>query len=365
MKKRLAPRILTALVLAVALIVLAPPVLRAGDYHYRTTLLCQECHVMHFSQAHDYGDSSGFATLGPTGPYEKLLRNEVNDLCLTCHNDQLTIADVLDSNSKTTVTVRQAGALSRGTEGAGVPTGHTLDSTEAAPNSDPGTGWSNPDGFSCVDCHDPHGEVGGAVDVFSINGIEEDYPDLGVYRNLATNIGTAGTYVNVSYAVGTRDPNRDVFERTAPRSYNVTDVDFNEPVPDRSGMSEWCKQCHPNFHGNKGGPEVGGAIGTEWLRHPSADANIGAQGGTHSSLSLYSSYTNKVKVMDPSGTWDGSSSEVTPFCLSCHKAHGNQNAFGLVYMSGEGDVTEEGDDGTTVTALCHQCHVQGVPPPGP
>jgi hypothetical protein len=45
--------------------------------------------------------------------------------------------------------------------------------------------------------------------------------------------------------------------------------------------------------------------------------------------------------------------------MSCHKAHGNQNSFGLIYMSGTGTVTEEGDDGVQAKDLCKQCHVQG------
>jgi len=51
-------------------------------------------------------------------------------------------------------------------------------------------------------------------------------------------------------------------------------------------------------------------------------------------------------------------------CLSCHKSHGNKNSFGLIYMKGVGDVTEEGaGTGSGAGAyidLCQQCHVQGA-----
>jgi hypothetical protein len=49
---------------------------------------------------------------------------------------------------------------------------------------------------------------------------------------------------------------------------------------------------------------------------------------------------------------------VTPSCFSCHKSHGNQNGFGLIFMAGTGTVTEEGDGGV-YKSLCKQCHVQG------
>jgi len=67
-----------------------------------------------------------------------------------------------------------------------------------------------------------------------------------------------------------------------------------------------------------------------------------------------------VQVMSASGVWDPPAADNTPSCMSCHKSHGNQNAFGLIYMSGTGTVTEEGDvNGTQSKDLCKQCHVQG------
>lgn len=82
----------------------------AGDYHTGTTLRCADCHVMHYSQAHGYSANGGgfHATLHAGGPYEFLLRGEVNDLCLTCHDGSTFIPDVLTAN--TAANVRQGGA---------------------------------------------------------------------------------------------------------------------------------------------------------------------------------------------------------------------------------------------------------------
>jgi hypothetical protein len=111
------------------------------------------------------------------------------------------------------------------------------------------------------------------------------------------------------------------------------------------------------------------------LRHPTGDANIGqfAADDRHSSLDVFKSKAHRVKVMSPSGdwgsqgsTWPAAATNLTPTCITCHKAHGNQNPFGLIFLAGTGPITEEGDSngnsspnpGVRLRALCGQCHVQ-------
>lgn len=320
--------------LAIAALILAPAAY-AADYHEGATLVCADCHVMHYSQTHGYNTNGGgiYTPLGTAGPYEYLLRNDVNDLCLSCHDGSSYAPDVLEANGGVAA-VRMAGALNR--SGAAPyyhSTGHTLDSTDPAP----GGTFSNPDGLNCVNCHFQHGRYG-------------------TYR-LMTGTSTQ----NVSYAIGTNDLTKDVFETVSGGAthYDWSNVNYNEPVATASDYATYCKGCHTNFHGAKGGAEVGGATGAEWVRHPNADANIGAMGGGHSDLTVFNSRVNKVKVMSPTGVWNPAPADVTPSCFSCHKSHGNQNAFGLIHMSGTGTVTEQGDDGTTVKQLCKQCHRQG------
>lgn len=322
---------------AIALVLTWGTAATAGDYHTLTTLICSDCHIMHYSQSHGYNDDgSGITTpMGGAGPYEYLLRNEINELCLTCHDNQAFAPDVFEGHSGGYV--RQAGALNdESSTGAYHPAnGHTLGSTDVAM----GGTWSNAAGLECVNCHAPHG---GAT----------------YYKNLSPRAGPGSATVP-TYAVGTNDLTKDVFE-VAARDYSVENIWFNEPSSTESAMAKWCKVCHVDFHGLKGGPEVGGTATGEWHRHPSSDANIGALGGGHSSLSTYNGRTNKVKVMSPTGVWGPTvPGDVTPFCLSCHKAHGNQNAFGLIFMSGTGTVTEQGDDGTQAKDMCKQCHRQG------
>lgn len=334
----------------------------AGDYHSGTTLACQECHVMHYSQTHGYNaNGSGITVdMGTDGPYHYLLRNHINDLCLTCHDNQSFAPDVLAENGGSLPTNgRQAGALNRDNVAPYFDaTGHTLGSTDVAP----GGTWSNPDGLSCINCHTQHGRGNPAPP----GGVSTS-----AYRNLAFNV-TGTNIAGVSYAVGTNDLTRDVFERSANYGgdhYDIQNVDFNEPNPTASAYGEFCKQCHTNFHGSSSDANMrntAGTAGQEWYRHPTADANIGAQGGGHSSISrAFGARAYRVQVMSPTGNWGtwgtamGASTptDLTPSCMSCHKAHGNTRAFGLIWATGAANYGENGD-GTNYKALCGQCHVQ-------
>ncbi len=326
---------------AVALVVCAAFVATAGDFHNGTSLTCSDCHVMHYSQSHGYNSDGGgtYTALGSAGPYHYLLRNDINSLCLTCHDGTGFAPDVLGANSN--VYVRQAGALNRLGVIGQPATGHTLDTTDEAPGSSPA--WADSAGLHCVDCHSPHGNAN--------------------WRNLATNPGWyPRNTAAVSYATATNDLTKDVYQVAAgpmATHYAMSNVFFNEPDVTKSKYAHFCKGCHTDFHGDKGGAELGGATGEEWLRHPTNDANIGALGGGHSSLATFTGRSNRVQVMSASGVWSPPAADVTPSCMSCHKSHGNGNAFGLIFMSGTGTIDEEGDDGTAARQLCKQCHRQG------
>ena len=170
-----------ALSAAVAFLVLAPSAM-AGDYHKNATLSCQQCHIMHYSQSHGYNpDGSGFfSNPGAGGPFHFLLRDEVNDLCLACHDNNSIAPDVLGAANlgNEPGSVRQAGYLNRlGIEGL-EPTGHTLDTLATAPGSNPP--WKAEDengvgeGLNCINCHHQHGSAGGTNNA---------------YRNLKRDVG--------------------------------------------------------------------------------------------------------------------------------------------------------------------------------
>jgi hypothetical protein len=329
----------------------------AGDYHYGVNLVCSDCHVMHFSQTHGYNANGGGINtpLGAGGPYEYLLRNDINDLCLSCHDGQAFAPDVFEAHSNGYV--RQAGALNEegGNGSYPPPTGHTLNSTATAPGSSPA--WSNADGLNCADCHAVHGRTS-----------PSSLAAPGGYRNLFGPVGVSLTYSRGDVE-GSNDLTKWVFEDgssgVSANHYGYNHLTFNEPDVTKSKYGDFCKQCHTNFHGDVGGVEIGG-VGSpaeEFHRHPASTANIGAVGGGHSSLSRFAGKTNQVQVMSPTGVRAGAytaaNTDLSPSCMSCHKGHGNQNAFGLVYMLGTGTVTEEGDAGVDARNLCRQCHAQG------
>jgi hypothetical protein len=334
-----------------------------GDYHSGATLLCSDCHVMHFSQTHGYNpNGGGFTTgLGSAGPYGYLLRNDVNDLCLTCHDGSAFAPDVLELPTGAPL-VRQAGALNRGgTAPYFTATGHTLDATDTPPG---GTWTPDPvHGLVCTDCHQPHG-YGGPL-------------GTNAYRNLNPFPGTAGFLDPPDYTDGpaprVNDLTKDVFVRTA-LDYDIGQVDFNEPDPAASQYAAFCGGCHTDFHGAVGSAQIGGsgAPPEHFDRHPVAGVDIGAVGGGHSSPDVFAygptevpgTKINWVKVMTATENWTPNDpvdvTDHTPSCMTCHKAHGNQNAFGLIYMNADsGAKTEQGVAGGVYKDLCQQCHVQG------
>jgi hypothetical protein len=311
----------------------------AGDFHYNTSLVCSDCHVMHYSQSHGYTvGGSVFPPLGPSGPYDYLLRNEQNVMCLACHNGQSWAPDVFGENI--TGTTRLAGGLNAdpahmANDGGYDPIdGHTLWSTAMPPG---GTGTAyvpSTSGLECSDCHAVHGDR--------------------AYRNLLYRGIFAGD--TITYAIGTNDLTKDVFERVA-ATYTYGNVDYNEPDITNSKYATWCKNCHVDFHGKPGDGNMGGGA-NPFKRHPTAGIDVSGTNLT----TRYAVLTNKVKAMDSQGLWTGTGTDntITPSCFSCHKSHGNQNAFGLVFMAGTGTITDNGDGGA-FRDMCRQCHTRGNP----
>jgi hypothetical protein len=341
-------RALRAAASALALAVLAS-VVHAGDYHEGSTLDCAQCHVMHLRTG--VGSAVPLAAAGP------LLREDINDLCLACHDDSRRAVDVLGTNNgRSPADVRQAGLLNR--LGIGRPgTGHTLDSLEVAPGSSPP--WSAADephgagrGLDCIHCHTPHGG-------------RDQVP---TYRNLRGDAGHNGPGQGlVTYnqgAPGANDLSRDVFQR-AELWYDESAVDFNEPNARDSALARFCAGCHGEFHGSPGDARtVGGTLGDGgryrgFVRHPAAGVDLGSRNDGGASASQYNLHANKVKVLSSTGVWNPVGSDATPSCISCHKAHGNDNEFGLIFRSGRGRLTENGDtNGTQLEHLCGQCHTE-------
>jgi Zn-finger protein len=133
----------------------------AGEHHTGGSLICNDCHVTHNSQQHAMTSGGTMVSLGTNGPYASLLRNDVNDLCLSCHDGQSFAPDVFGANGGVARN-RTAGALNSAAghkpndTGYDDVDGHSLWSTATAP----GGTWANTaDGLECTDCHAQHGQT--------------------------------------------------------------------------------------------------------------------------------------------------------------------------------------------------------------
>jgi hypothetical protein len=375
--------ILGAVVVAVAL---WAGVATAGEYHVGPSLVCSDCHTMHYSRSHDFtGDvitPGSFDSLAAGGPFKYLLKADgTNSLCLACHDGQTYAPDVLGANSSgTPADGRQAGALNRVGVGGGYDEwkGHTLGETGIPPGFEPTLVGANADaydpagGLKCTSCHLNH-------------GIAAAYRNLGPRR-----FASSGNQPNFrpTYVISeTNDTTKDVWVKIAPGTYSANsgssatfdpfyataNIFFNRndatvgSVKTSNRMGTFCAACHANFHGGPGDAQIKTSAGDSgFVRHPTAQVSIGdLQPGGHSSLPRYVGATTKVKVT----TNDYAAyTQSAPMCLSCHKAHGNQNPFGLIFLSRAATaVTEEGgwaaadtqDTPTGLRNLCGQCHVQG------
>jgi doubled CXXCH motif protein len=378
------------LVAAIAIVALWAGVAAAGEWHAGTTNLCSDCHTMHFSMQHDWAGNAPVSTtpkpdgnwLSASGPNNFLLKAPVNQLCLSCHDGQTFAPDVLAVNANADPAEgRRAGALNNAGAGAPYETwkGHTLDSTATPPGFNPTaagvpvTQQYNPaaDGLVCISCHLQHGSAT-------------------VYRNLGprtaafqptyvlgtTNDATKDVWINIAAPYTPNSGNAATFNplySNANVSYNRTDpaAPAGSTLKSSNRLDTFCSSCHGDFHGGPGDANIGGTVAAldGFIRHPTAQTVIGASGtqgyGGHSALSRYTAATSKTKVYasDRAGYTDAS-----PGCVSCHKAHGNQNPFGLVFLSRTATAVDEqggfaaGQTGTQMEGfrnLCGQCHGQG------
>jgi hypothetical protein len=388
--------------------------LLAGQWHAGGTNVCTDCHTMHFSMQHNWDGTTPVPTvpanvsaagmsgnwLSHSGPNQYLLKAPVNQLCLTCHDATTFAPDVLAVNTNAgAVPVggwgRSAGALNSLTSAAPYNAwdGHTLGSTATPPGFDPvaagvpaGSAYvvDPVNGLTCIDCHLQHGST-------------TIYRNLGprsaafqpLYVLSTTNDTTKDVWVNISssYVAGTGSA------ATFSPYYDAENIFYNATNPaapagatstTSNRMDTFCSQCHGDFHGGTTDPNIGGgslgALAAGFIRHPTSKQVIGAAtAGGHSALSRYvnaaGSGQTRVKVYTTDYT---GFTDATPGCPTCHKAHGNQNPFGLVFLArqsatwyGAGDYFESGGMATGETEtlagygqgyrnLCGQCHSQGA-----
>lgn len=313
-------------------------------YHNGETLYCSDCHTMHASMQHNYagdqnpeGNISSFPWSIPPSKYLLKAADPV-DLCLSCHDNVANVPDVAmaDVNG---LTERSAGHF----EDPEVPNLHGHDLGRGLP-----TGWNlcmrchfGPPGYAkvtCIDCHNPHGNgnprnLQWASDpdgtpplgLFNPNGL----PGLQKYERANTSYGTLN-----SVAL------REVTNMCIDCHHVFTGESYND------ANGDGIHSLHPSYDSERLDPNHitdGETRGSTFPAH--WDAGVGSGFGTTPRVPF---------VVD--GATDYASGLVVDantngvFCLSCHKAHGSDSPFGLVWEI-DGDVERPG---------CDQCHA--VPP---
>jgi predicted CXXCH cytochrome family protein len=358
------------LILAV-LALSALPMMAQSNYHYNENMNCSDCHSMHASAHNNLTDGSAitdpnttpgtvinpyYPTPNPGPGHHALLK--AADVCATCHDGKTWAPDVIGDNVNTYA--RSAGGTREGTTGGG----HKIGSTLGAPGYD-GTNVGNyfPAGttLECASCHSPHGGAGfrnlvpyamrgavGAANAAFVTPTVAKAAAFDATRDVTILDGNTYTFGQGAAAMATYyGKNKTVYSR------NAAGITFNGSTSSNR-MDQFCGVCHGAFHGGLIGDQVGD--GVDFVRHPTsvvtmADAAHGAPNTTFNANAQANIKVFQVAAT-PSNTLD------SPGCISCHKAHGSNNPFGLIYPNRT--IVDPSEDGAgNYKDLCKSCHSMG------
>jgi hypothetical protein len=373
----------------------------AGEYHVGKYLLCYDCHSMHGSQSHGFGNAAALGAAGPASAqlggdwqfaqntvFQYLLKGAESESCMACHDGKNFAPDVVGDNFNGYP--RSGGSIADGSAGHETYKGHTVDAGSVTP---PGGTAAMTTGLRCYDCHIQHGMATS-------------------YRNLGSRADalTQPTFAIQDQSITATDLTKDVTIRIATAAIDPTAVGTVHYLPQIDGvfggyydmrnvsyaqqtvgtisyanrMNNLCALCHANFHGAPGAGAVGngattGGVGgdntatdmTGWeafTRHPTSGVQVGGlvpiapntSNHGHTSATGLNGKTTKVKAAQKNAS---DFVNASPMCISCHNAHGSTNGFGLRFIAGNVALTAAADieNGTGRYAnLCNQCHGQGT-----
>lgn len=309
-------------------------------YHNGDTLRCSDCHVMHASEQHAWD-----GTTVPDFPRvnlanDTLLRKaDPLDVCLSCHDGMIGVPDVM-TNDTNSLTERSAGFfdVAETPNHRGHNLGRGLVSDPQICNRCHFDGQFATAEVTCIDCHNPHGN----------NRV----------RNLQW--ASAPESVPPQFAILMRPG------ATGLDKYERVNVAYAYVAGQAREVTNMCIDCHHTFFDDSGGWYTNPDGNDHWNRHPNFNSEWGAMQAiegpsvrpSHWNAGLGSGFDGARRVPSvaigasdfaTATTVDAARSAV--FCLSCHKAHGSDNAFSMTF-----------DPQTVPRAKgCDQCHAAMEP----
>lgn len=292
----------------------------AGNWHTGESLKCENCHLQH-------AVVEGQAL--PGGPFSTLLlKNSINELCLSCHNgSDLTAPDVLAPIQMYDQTVlAQAAGGQFSLIGIDNHAGHSLGFAQVTPLE---TQASLRD-LNCASCHAVHGNEN--------------------YRNLAYDPGGHGDSIVVREGT---DVLTEVRPDNPPTIAGSIAAYSRDNVAYKQNYSAWCSSCHnelatntpaaapAHFNGHPSGVAL-----NEYGAESHADALHWVTGIDEGFELPRLPFESPLAAGFVEATQPAQSDVV--FCGSCHAAHGgvNTNALRWPYKDG----------GANFISGCQQCH---------
>ena len=315
--------------------------------------VCSNCHTMHNSQG-----GSSMRLSGDTEPLGALLKGT----CMGCHTT--TGGDPLADPGDTGAVYPFVYSSSGFNDDNCLAGGFFTDATDPTDNngnnqhslgtnnlpagyaadedlSDWYTGDTETAGFACAGSNGCHGRHNVVDDMAAIKG---GHHNPTAYRMLYVSLEMS----NGVLGVGASDYEKDLITTPADDDpHNIYSAEWNDP-----SISRLCAICHGNFHngiGDPGDPDCGSS--SPWLRHPTdveipGDWAIGDEGN----LLTGSDYKNNPVGYNDAD--DGGQRMAT--CLSCHRAHGTENADLLRWAYSTQLAGQE--SGSQITYGCLGCH---------
>jgi hypothetical protein len=281
----------------------------AMAFHDAGVATCSGCHTMHNSQ--------DGADVGATGSFDDLLLyNGASETCLSCHAvyGQFMGGEGYGPGGDFYWVTKTWSWTAHGhaEESTGDSHGHNVitDSygiaEDAALSQAPGGDFLSAR-LACTSCHDPHGRQ--------------------TFRLLYDDQGDGPKYDGARYDFASDAPNAWGNSR---RTYvgGGGDETNSKHTIYKSGMSDWCANCHTNFHTDNAGAEfvhpVGQNLG-DTAGHYNAYVNSGDYTGSQATaywgLVPFEDVSADPTTELPGNYTTGPESNDKVMCVSCHRAH--------------------------------------------